>query len=104
MTFAARECALKVLELSAGKFDLWDSTLAFAMAPNFISSGTAIYVLRSTENPATKYEVDLVEELRMQFPEATTMTVALTQTFPPNQLFFGMGYRCSLLPTTRPVI
>ena len=77
MTFAARECALKVLELSAGKIPaLWDSTLGFRHGPkSFISSGTAIYVLRSTENPATKYEVDLVEELRMQFPEATTMTI-----------------------------
>ena len=77
MTFAARECALKVLELSAGKIPaLWDSTLGFRHGPkSFITSGTAIYVLRSTGSPTTNYEVDLVEELRMQFPEATTMTI-----------------------------
>ena len=77
MTFAARECALKVLELSVGKIPaLRDSTLGFRHGPkSFISSGTAIYVLRSAESPTTKYEVDLVEELRMQFPGATTMTI-----------------------------
>ena len=65
------------MELTAGKIPaLWESTLGFRHGPkSFISSRTAIYVLRSAEYPATKYEADLVEELRLQFPEARTMTI-----------------------------
>jgi tagatose-6-phosphate ketose/aldose isomerase len=91
MTFAARECALKVMELSAGKIPaLWDSTLGFRHGPkSFISSGTAIYVLRSTECPTTNYEVDLVEELRMQFPEATTMTIGAEADLSTNSIGYS---------------
>lgn len=83
MAFAARESALKVMELTAGKIPaLWDSTLGFRHGPkSFISSGTAIYVLHSAGYPATKYEADLVEELRIQFPEATTMTIGEDANF-----------------------
>ena len=66
-----------MMELSAGKIPaLWDSTLGFRHGPkSFITNGTAIYVLCSADSPTTNYEIDLVEELRMQFPEATTMTI-----------------------------
>ena len=83
MAFAARESALKVMELTAGKVPaLWDSTLGFRHGPkSFVVSGSAIYVLRSAGYPATEYEADLVEELRVQFPEAKTMTIGEKENF-----------------------
>ncbi len=88
MAFAARESALKVMELSAGQIPaLWDSTLGFRHGPkSFVSSGTAIFVLRSAERPAHMYEADLVEELRVQFPQATTMTVGADADFSTNSI------------------
>ena len=80
MAFAAREPALKVMELTAGKVPaIWDSTFGFRHGPkSFGVSGSPIYVLRSAGYPATEYEADLVEELRVQFPEAKTMPIGET--------------------------
>jgi tagatose-6-phosphate ketose/aldose isomerase len=77
LAFAARESALKVMELSAGEIPaLWDSTLGFRHGPkSFVSKGTAIYVLLSADTGARPYDIDLVEELITQFPEARTVTI-----------------------------
>jgi tagatose-6-phosphate ketose/aldose isomerase len=45
--------------------------------------------LRSTECPTTNYEVDLVEELRMQFPEATTMTIGAEADLSTNSIGYS---------------
>jgi len=72
MCFAAREAALKVLELTAGQIpSLWDSTLGFRHGPkSFVTDNTVINVFMSPETPAKYYDRDLIAELRSQFPKA----------------------------------
>lgn len=70
--FAAREAALKVMELSAGRIPaLWDSTLGFRHGPkSFVTPGTAIFLFASADPHARLYDDDLAAELRAQFPDA----------------------------------
>ena len=77
MAFAARESALKVMELSAGQIPaLWDSTLGFRHGPkSFVQNATAIHVLLSSDPEAAPYDQDLVDELRVQFPDAVVRTI-----------------------------
>ena len=77
LAFAARESALKVMELSAGRIPaLWDSALGFRHGPkSFVCDGTANFVLLSPDEDTRRYENDLVDELRVQFPGATTATI-----------------------------
>lgn len=79
LAFAAREAALKVMELSAGDIPaLWDSTLGFRHGPkSFVTEGTAITIFQSPETPANAYEQDLATELRAQFPMARVTTVGV---------------------------
>jgi tagatose-6-phosphate ketose/aldose isomerase len=72
LAFAAREAALKVMELTAGQVPtLWDSTLGFRHGPkSFVQPGTDIWVFTSS-NPHTRaYDLDLITELRRQFPQS----------------------------------
>ena len=71
LAFAAREAALKVMELSAGRIAcLWDSTLGFRHGPkSFVQPGTRLVLFTSTDDPAARYEADLAAELRAQFPD-----------------------------------
>jgi tagatose-6-phosphate ketose/aldose isomerase len=68
--FAAREAALKVMELSAGQIPaLWDSTLGFRHGPkSFVRGATDVWVFLNGEPQAARYDADLVAELRVQFP------------------------------------
>ncbi|MDE0589171.1 SIS domain-containing protein [Halocynthiibacter sp. C4] len=77
LAFAAREAALKVMELSAGDIPaLWDSSLGFRHGPkSFVTDGTLINVFVSPEEPARSYDLDLVSELRVQFPNATVQAI-----------------------------
>lgn len=77
LAFAARESALKVMELTAGAVPaLWDSTLGFRHGPkSFVRGRTDIILLTSPEAPAALYESDLVAELRQQFPTARITTI-----------------------------
>lgn len=77
LAYAAREAALKVMELSAGQIPaLWDSSLGFRHGPkSFVTDGTAITVFLSPDTPTRAYDMDLVEELKQQFPKATITTV-----------------------------
>lgn len=89
MAFAAREAALKVMELSAGRIPaLWDSTLGFRHGPkSFVTDGTQITLFTSPDPHAAAYEIDLVEELRGQFPGATVRTIG-----PGGDIDFAMPY------------
>ena len=71
LAFAAREAALKTLELSAGQIPaLWDSTLGFRHGPkSFVQPGTQIVVFRASHPQAKLYDADLVEELGQKFPD-----------------------------------
>ncbi|MFN3576912.1 MAG: SIS domain-containing protein [Tabrizicola sp.] len=70
LAFAAREAALKVMELSAGRIPaLWDSTLGFRHGPKSFTLGeTDLWLFRSADPHARAYDEDLLAELRAQFP------------------------------------
>lgn len=76
MAFAAREAALKVMELTAGRTAaLWDSALGFRHGPkSFVLPGTMIVQFRSTEPDAARYEADLAAELAAQFPDCPRLS------------------------------
>ncbi len=73
LTFAAREAALKVMELSAGQIPaLWDSALGFRHGPkSFVDKGTDIWLFSSQDTHTAAYERDLATELTQQFPDVT---------------------------------
>lgn len=77
MCYAAREAALKVMELSAGRIPcLWDSPLGFRHGPkSFVTEGTEIVVFTSMDHPSHLYEADLIAELKEQFPSCKIITI-----------------------------
>ncbi len=77
LTYAARESALKLLELTSGQVPaLWESTLGFRHGPkSFIQPGTQIVVFKSSEPHAASYDDDLVAELKEQFPGENVLTI-----------------------------
>lgn len=79
LAFAARESALKVMELSAGRIAcLWDSVLGFRHGPkSFVDpdGNTLLVVLTGYDSPASAYEADLIAELRAQFPASRLMII-----------------------------
>jgi tagatose-6-phosphate ketose/aldose isomerase len=74
---AAREAALKVMELTAGRIPaLSEETLGFRHGPkSFVRAGTAIAMFLSSDAHARAYEDDLERELRAQFPDASITTI-----------------------------
>jgi tagatose-6-phosphate ketose/aldose isomerase len=83
LAFAAREAALKVMELSAGRIPaLWDSTLGFRHGPKSFTVGeTDLWLFRSA-NPHTRaYDNDLLSELRTQFPHSAVTAPDIPQPF-----------------------
>jgi len=77
LAFAAREAALKVMELSAGRIPaLWDSSLGFRHGPkSFVAEGTRLHVFLHPDPAIARYDHDLVAELRAQFPQVRTVTI-----------------------------
>lgn len=77
LAYAARESALKVMELSAGQIPaLWESTLGFRHGPkSFVTDDALVTLLTSPDDPARRYEADLTEELKTQFPLTRIETV-----------------------------
>jgi tagatose-6-phosphate ketose/aldose isomerase len=77
LAYAAREAALKVMELSAGQISaLWDSTLGFRHGPkSFVRGATDIWVFTSADPHAARYDRDLVAELKAQFPASMVTAV-----------------------------
>jgi len=71
LTGAARESALKALELSAGKIaTMWDSTLGFRHGPKaIVDDETTIFVFVSSDPLTQAYDRDLIDELRAQYGE-----------------------------------
>lgn len=70
LAFAAREAALKVMELAAGRIPaLWDSTLGFRHGPKSFTVGeTDLWLFRSSDPHTRAYDDDLLAELRAQYP------------------------------------
>ena len=74
---AARESALKVLELTAGRVAaFWDSPLGFRHGPkSLVNDETRIVVLLSPDPDARRYDADVVVELRNQYGQDRVITV-----------------------------
>ncbi|HEY6516306.1 MAG TPA: ROK family protein [Steroidobacteraceae bacterium] len=74
---AARESALKVLELTAGRVAaFWDSPLGFRHGPkSLVNEHTRIVVLLSPDPDARRYDDDVVAELRSQYGQDGVITV-----------------------------
>lgn len=72
LAFAAREAALKVMELAAGQIPaLWDSTLGFRHGPKSFTQGeTDLWLFRAADPHTRAYDEDLLAELRAQFPQS----------------------------------
>jgi D-galactosamine 6-phosphate deaminase/isomerase len=70
LSWAARESALKVMELTAGQTPaLWDSSLGFRHGPkSFVTPGTHVVSLISSDPYTARYDNDLASELATQFP------------------------------------
>lgn len=77
LAYAAREAALKVMELTAGQTPcLWDSILGFRHGPkSFTTDATRVVVFTGADAPGARYELDLVDEMRAQFPATTITTI-----------------------------
>lgn len=77
LAFAAREAALKVMELSAGHVPaLWESSLGFRHGPkSFVTGTTDVFLFLSPDPHAARYDADLVAELRAQFPGSQVTTL-----------------------------
>ncbi|MEJ6782813.1 ROK family protein [Aminobacter sp. Piv2-1] len=69
LTGSARECALKVLELAAGRIPTsWDSTLGFRHGPKaVVNDDTRVFVLQSADPFTRAYDMDLAAEVAVQF-------------------------------------
>lgn len=69
LTGSARESALKVLELSAGRIPTaWDSTLGFRHGPKAVVDGdTRVHVFLSNDPLTRRYDLDAADEIRLQF-------------------------------------
>lgn len=83
LAFAAREAALKVMELAAGQIPaLWDSTLGFRHGPkSFTTPGTDLWLFRSSDPHTRAYDEDLLAELRTQFPHSIVTAPEIPQPF-----------------------
>ena len=83
LAFAAREAALKVMELSAGRIPaLWDSTLGFRHGPkSFTQEATDLWLFRSSGAHTRAYDDDLLAELRAQFPQSIVTAPEIPQPF-----------------------
>lgn len=81
---AARESALKVLELAQGQIPtLWDTTLGFRHGPKaFADAGTRIHVFMSGTAHTRRYDLDAVTELRAQFGEESVVVLGSEETDP----------------------
>ncbi|WP_152048736.1 SIS domain-containing protein [Aureimonas psammosilenae] len=73
----ARESALKVLELTAGRtMTQWDSTLGFRHGPKAaVAEGTRVCVMIHPDEHTARYDRDVAAEIARQFPTAHVETI-----------------------------
>ena len=73
----AREAALKVLELTAGRVvTCWDSTLGFRHGPiAVVDDQTTVFVFLSDVQLARRYDEDFVSEIRSHYPDTTVISI-----------------------------
>ncbi|MDB6178268.1 phosphosugar isomerase [Paracoccus sp. Z330] len=73
----ARESALKVLELTAGQtVTQWDSPLGYRHGPKAaVNDLTHVYVSLHPDLHTSRYDLDVAEEIRSQFPDIRVTTI-----------------------------
>ncbi|MDD2869195.1 phosphosugar isomerase [Neomegalonema sp.] len=88
LKFAARESALKVLELTAGRVNAaWDSPLGFRHGPkSAVEPDAQVYVLLHPDHRTARYDSDLAEEVARQYPEAEVRTIGTGGEIPAQGL------------------
>ena len=81
---AAHECALKVLELTAGRVaTAWDSPLGFRHGPKaIVNAFTGVYVLLAADPQARRYDMDAAAEIAAQFGSARLVRLGAAETGP----------------------
>jgi tagatose-6-phosphate ketose/aldose isomerase len=77
LTGLARESALKLLELTAGRVISWfDSPLGFRHGPKSVLDARTVAVVYLSNDPYTRrYDLDIVRELRAALPEEQVIAV-----------------------------
>ncbi len=77
LAMAAREAALKVMELAAGDIPaIWDSNLGFRHGPkSFVNADTKVFVFLSNHALTGQYDRDLAAEVRDQFGPQTVLSL-----------------------------
>ncbi|MGE4610379.1 MAG: tagatose-bisphosphate aldolase [Paracoccaceae bacterium] len=77
LSYAARESALKVMELTAGDVPvIWDSSLGFRHGPkSFVNASTRVFIFLSNHPYTGQYDRDLAAEVRNQFGPHTVTTL-----------------------------
>jgi tagatose-6-phosphate ketose/aldose isomerase len=80
--FAAREAALKSLELTAGHIpSMWETTLGFRHGPkSFVCPETMIVLFKTPSGHCRAYEDDLFSEIKIQFPNNPLFEIDLAKT------------------------
>lgn len=75
LTGSARESALKVLELAAGRIPTaWDSTLGFRHGPKaVVDKDTRVHMLVSGNPHTRRYDLDAADEIRRQFGDRSVI-------------------------------
>ncbi|UVC09459.1 ROK family protein [Rhizobium sp. TH2] len=84
LTGAARECALKVLELAAGQVPTsWDSSLGFRHGPKaIVDDSTRVFVFLSSDPHTRRYDEDLAAEIATQFGAVVLTRIGEASTGP----------------------
>ncbi|WP_433281430.1 SIS domain-containing protein [Pseudonocardia xinjiangensis] len=77
LTGLARESALKLLELTAGRVvSYFDSSLGFRHGPKSVLTDTTVVVVYLSNDPYTRrYDLDIVRELRATLPEERVISI-----------------------------
>ena len=76
----ARESALKVLELTAGRtVTQWDSPLGYRHGPKAaVNNDTDVYIMLHPDPHTARYDKDVAEEIRVQFPAIRVTTLGVS--------------------------
>ncbi len=77
LAMAAREAALKVMELAAGGIPaIWDSNLGFRHGPkSFVTADTKVFIFLSNHPLTGQYDRDLAAEVRGQFGPSSALSL-----------------------------
>jgi tagatose-6-phosphate ketose/aldose isomerase len=80
LTGLARESALKLLELTAGRVvSYFDSSLGFRHGPkSVLTDSTVAVVYLSNDSYTRRYDVDIVRELRRSLPDGHVISIGCT--------------------------